>query len=115
MAPQFYRRKHKNRPKLPKQCEEIKKSFEDANILEKYGLTLDEKSQLYADTFVSSDHSFCVFKSQYVIDLIKSQIIPNHRRYLLDGTFKTAAKPFKQLLTKSLQYEHKVSLFKRLV
>lgn len=111
MAAQFYRRKHKNRPKLPKECEEIKKSFEDHNILRKYGQTMDGRSKFYVNTIVSADYSFCVFKSQAVADLINNKIDKNQRRYLLDGTFKTAAKPFTQCLTVSVEYKQEVSSF----
>lgn len=111
MAPQFYRRKHKNRPKLPKECEDIKKSFEDHSTLRKYGHTLDGKSKFYINTIVSANYSFCVFKSQAVADMINNKIDKNQRRYLLDGTFKTAPKPFTQCLTVSLEYKQEVSVF----
>lgn len=97
---------------MPKDCEEIERSFEDVNILRKYGLTLDEKSKFYVDTVVSSNHSFCVFQSEAAIDLIKNRIDPKQRRYLLDGTFQSAAKPFGQLLTISVEYKHIVSFSK---
>lgn len=111
MAPQFYRRKHKNRPRLPKDCEEIKRSFENENIFKKYGYTLDEKSKLYVDTILYESHSFCVFQSQAVIEMIKKEIDENQRRYLIDGTFKTAAKPFSQCVTISVEYKQEVSPF----
>lgn len=60
MAPQFYRRKHKNRPKLPEDCQDIKASFEDDTILRKYGHTLDGKTKFYVNTIVSANYSFCV-------------------------------------------------------
>lgn len=109
MATQFYRRKHKNRPKLPKNCEEIKESFENDNsILEKYGFTLDKKSRFYVDTIIADGHSFCVFESTSIINMIKTKIPRNKRKYLLDGTFKTAAKPFTQLLTISVEFKNEV-------
>lgn len=109
MAPQFYRRKHKNRPKLPKGCDEIKKDLDDANILKKYGYTLSGNSKFYVDTILRPNHSFCVFKSQGVIDIIKDRIDINNRCYLLDGTFQCVAKPFMQLLTISVQFKNNVS------
>lgn len=111
MARQFYRRKHKNRPKLPKDCGEIKRCFADDDILKKYGFTLDGKFKLYLDTIVSANHSFCVFQSQAVMNMVKERVDKNHRRYLLDGTFKSAAKPFKQLLTISAEYKNDVSFY----
>lgn len=109
MSRQFSRRKFKDRPKLPKGCEEIKKQFEDADVLRKYGYTLDKKSAFYVDTIVKSKYSFCLFKSEAVIEFIKKRI--KQRRYLLDGTFKTAAKPFVQILSISVEYKRKVSFF----
>lgn len=111
MARQFYRRKRKNRPKIPKECEEIKRSFEDADVLRKYGFTLCNKSKFYVDTVVSSNHSFCVFQSQAVIELIKNRIDAKQRKYLIDGTFQSAAKPFAQFLTISVEYKNIVSFF----
>lgn len=109
MSRQFSRRKFKDRPKLPKSCGQIKKQFEDANVLRKYGYTLDKKSVFYVDTVVKSEYSFCLFKSEAVIEFIKRRI--KQRRYLLDGTFQTAAKPFVQVLSISVEYKRKVSFF----
>lgn len=110
MAPQFYRRKHKHRPRLARDCEEIKRSFENENIFKKYGYALDEKSKLYVDTILFESHSFCVFQSKAVTEMIKREIDENQRQYLIDGTFKTAAKPFEQCITISIEYKQEVSL-----
>lgn len=111
MSRQFSRRKYKNRPKLPKGCEEIKQKFEDIDILRKFGHTLDEKSKLYVNTVVKPNYSFMIFESDAVIDLIKKRIGPKQRRYLLDGTFQTAATPFVQILSISVEYKRKVCFF----
>lgn len=108
MAPQLYRRKNKNRPKLLQTCKEIKEKFENNTVLENYGFSLDKKSKMYIDTILCENHCFCVFKSQAVIDMITHRIDKNKRHYLLDGTFKICAKPFKQLLTLSVEYKNNV-------
>lgn len=77
--------------------------------MRKYGYTLDEKSVFYVDTVVISEYSFCLFKSEAVIEFIRRRI--KQRRYLLDGTFQTAAKPFVQVLSISVEYKRKVSFF----
>lgn len=104
------RRKYKNRPKLPKDCEEIKMKFENDDVLKKYGYTLDGDSKFYVNTILKQNHSFCVFQSQVITDFMRNKIDANERRYLIDGTFKTAAKPFKQYITISAEYEDDVSL-----
>lgn len=112
MSRQFRRRKHKDRPTLPKSYEQIKTMFESAVILKKYGFTLDKKSKFYSGTVLSSKHSFCVFQSPKVIELIRTEIGKKQRKFLIDGTFSTAAKPFSQFLTMSVQYKQKASVFK---
>lgn len=109
MAPQLYRRKHKERPKLPLDCLQIKSSFQNTSILNKYGYTLDKKSKMYVDTFINESHAFCIFQSQSVIDMVKNEFRDKDRIYMLDGTFKTAARPFTQLLTISIQFRNDVS------
>lgn len=114
MSRQLGRRKHKDRPPLPKSFEQIKTLFESTEILNKYGFTLDEESKFYSGTVLSSKHSFCVFQSPKVFELIKMEIGKHQRKYLIDGTFSTAAKPFTQLLTISVQYKQRASDFKNI-
>lgn len=110
MAPQLYRRKYKNRPKLKNlDCDQIKTSFQNESILKKYGLTLDGKSKFYVDTILCEDYSFCVFKSETIMKMISENV--TQRRFLIDGTFKTAAKPFSQCVTISVEYKGEVSFF----
>lgn len=84
MKSQFYRRKNKNRPTLPKACEDLKKSLQNKKNLKDYGYALD-KSQFYVDTILCENYSFSVFQSQTVTDLIEKKIETNERKYLIDG------------------------------
>lgn len=104
--------KNKSYPQRPKNIDEIKNLFNDPAILQQYGRTLDNKSQLYIDTEIhGEEHAFCIFSSAATVEFVRHNIAPGQRRYLLDGTFRVVPKEFYQMLTISIEYENDVSFW----
>lgn len=116
----LYYIRNKLLPDSPKTIEDIVAAFERPDVEKTIGSSKhsadipfyvgchEEKNQ-------NDEHSFayCVFKSQYTIDLI-DQHIPNknERDILLDATFKCCPfGPFNQLLLLHFRYQDKVFPF----
>lgn len=83
--------------------------FEIPEIREKYGYTYDGDAPLYVGCEVNDQYAFAIFKSQFVIDQIKANILPADRKYLMDGTFDCIPKEFYQLVIISIEYKNDVS------
>lgn len=86
--------------------------FEVPSILEEYGLTLNKKNRFYVGSKATKEFAFHVFMSFSVIEMIRKFITPEHRRYLVDGTFKIAPSQFRQLLIISIEYKKDVCISK---
>lgn len=102
------RHKNKQYPKCPGSIEEIRQTFMDPNILEKYGNNIEGDGMFYVDTIVHQNYAFTVFVSKYVIDFIKKNIPPKSRHYLLDATFDSLLNQYYQLLIISIEYQNDV-------
>lgn len=116
----LYYIRNKLLPDSPKTIEDIVAAFEREDVEKTIG---SSKHSADVPFFVgcheeknkNDDHAyaFCVFKSQYTIDLINRHI-PNfeERDILLDATFKCCPfGPFKQLLLLYFRYQNKVFPF----
>lgn len=76
--------------------------------MEKYGYTLDGRYQLYHETPCNNDgDEFVLFASHATIEIVKQHV--TDRKYLMDGTFRTAPRNFYQLLTISIEFQNEVS------
>lgn len=109
MNRQLTRIKTEPRPKLPINNMKIFELFQRPDIIEKYGYTLDGSNRLYIDTVIKEQYSFCIFASFAVLNIVRSNIKPEHRRYLIDGTFNVVPRSFYQLLIISIEFENNVS------
>lgn len=109
MRQQLGKIKNRNIPKKPKSVEEVHQLFQQPHIMEKYGYTLDNKHQLYTASVCSADYAFTLFTSKAVLDFVEKNI-PTNRKYLLDGTFKSAPGPYYQLLTISIEFKNEVNV-----
>lgn len=108
---QLYRIRDKKYPKRPSTDEELKSALEDNGIFEQYGKTLDHLRPVYAGSVIEKDeYAFHVFASFGIVDLVKANIPPDQRRYLVDGTFKIIPRQFRQLLILAIEYKNDVSL-----
>lgn len=97
-------------PKVPKDIYEIHDSMMLPDNREKFGLTLDNKNDLYTGTVIFDKDGFMLFKSQKNIDFVKQHIEGGQRNYLLDGTFKIVPNQFSQLLIICFEYKNNVSI-----
>lgn len=102
------RKKNKKYPKRPKNHEEARKILKSPEIAKEFGFTLDNNSEFYADTVITPDHSFHVFKSHTTVKFIEEHIPPKQRNYLLDGTFSVVPKQFRQLLIICIEFMNDV-------
>lgn len=79
-----------------------------------FGLTKDDANPMHFFTacIAEENYSFCLFSSEKSINLVKENIQPAQRRYLMDATFKIIPKGcFKQLLIIYIEYFGEVSNF----
>lgn len=97
-----------NYPKKPNSIEEIQRVFCDPNIIEKYGSTHNGEA-FYIDTIIARDYKFTIFASPNTIEFIEKNIAPESSRYLMDGTFDSLPKGYKQLLIISIEFQNDVS------
>lgn len=102
--------KNAKRPKIPQDPANLRLLFDKPDTFAKYGYTLDQRSSFYVDTIVEPQFSFCVFKSDSIIGIIKEYIDPTHRHYLIDGTFSCVPAGFYQVIIISIEYQNDVSL-----
>lgn len=97
------------RPKIPGNNMQILELFQSPDIIEKYGLTLDKSARFYIDTVLSEQYSFTIFASFAILNLVRRNIDPEQRHYLIDGTFKVVPRTFYQLLIVSIEFQNDVS------
>lgn len=107
----MYRIRDKEYPSRPKTDEDIQTTFNNPDIFEEYGKSLNGQHQFYVGSDVNENYAFHVFASFDTIDLIEKYIVPDQRNYLMDGTFKIAPSKFQQLLIISIEYKNDVSIF----
>lgn len=108
MERQLHRIRDKKYPERPKSDEAVKIVLKKPEIFEEYGSTLNKEHPFYVDSVVEDSYAFHVFASFAVINLIKKNIEPAQRRYLMDGTFKIVPRQFSQLLIISIEYKQMV-------
>lgn len=101
--------KNKSYPRIPKTALEIQNFFRVPANIDEHCSTMDTASSLYVDTIVTADYAFTVFASHAIINIVRRNIDPNERNYLIDGTFKVVPKVFYQLITISIEYKNDVS------
>lgn len=106
------RLKNKKYPKRPTTAGEIIDAFQNPSIVQEFGLNLRADNRFYVDTIVTkSNSSFTIFASYPIIEMIKKNILPNERKYLLDGTFDvTPFGHYYQLLVIYIEYQNDVGL-----
>lgn len=108
MNRQLTRIKTKARPKIPTNNMQILKLFQSPDIIDEHGYTLDGSSRLYVDTIITEQYSICIFASFAIINMVRHNINPEQRRYLIDGTFQMVPRTFYQLLIISIEFENDV-------
>lgn len=103
--------KNSKYPNCPKTCEELKANFEKPDIINRYGNNLDRTENFYIDTVILNEqYAFCLFASHSMINLVRQNIEPKRRKYLIDGTFSCAPKMFYQLLIITIEFNNDVSV-----
>lgn len=96
----------------PKTSEEIQKSFENPDVMENFGFTIRQQNptRFYKTLVIQNNYKFCVFASDEIIELIKSNIAEDQRDYMMDATFKVCPYgDFNQLLIIYIAYCGEVS------
>lgn len=97
----------------PGSIEEIRKAFDNPDILNDLGSSKDrEKGILYKYAHEEKKFSYCVLQSPKSIELILDNLkLPNERFFLIDGTFQITpmSSVFKQVLIIHAQFGIKVN------
>lgn len=103
--------KNKQYPKIPKTIEQLREALESSSVRNDYLRALgSNETEFYIQTVIKPTYSFSVFASLNIINLIRNHIVPKHRNYLIDGTFKIVPKIFYQLLIISIEFMNDVSI-----
>lgn len=95
----------------PKTTAQVIEAFNFENVWTNFGITKDKENPRHFFTACIADemYSFCLFSSLKTIDLIKENILPAKRTYLMDATFKIVPHGcFKQLLVIYVEYFEEV-------
>lgn len=100
-------------PAKPKNTSEIKNAFEDPTTMMDYGMNLRKTYPFYINTVETKRSAFTVFASHEMIRMVDDFIIPENRRYMVDGTFNVVpfGCGFYQLLVIAIEYKRDVSGF----
>lgn len=109
----LYRLRDPEYPERPATHEKVREKFNEPEIVERFGRTMNMFEKFYAGSIVETLFAFHVWASFATINIIKSHITPDKRNYLLDGTFKvipSTSKLFSQLLIISIEYKNDVSI-----
>lgn len=110
MKETLQRHKTKSHPKIPESIQNLRATFSDRAVLEKYGYNLDGDEKFYIDTVIEKDFAFTVFASKYVIDFVQQNIEPGSRHYIMDGKFDSIPGGFYQLLIITIEFQNDVSI-----
>lgn len=89
--------------------EEIIAAFENEGTMTSFGYSKhDNSTPLYKGTIMDGVKYICTFlASETIIDMIKENIEPERRKYMMDATFKIVpVGVFKQLLIIYVEYLH---------
>lgn len=105
----LHRRKSIKYPKLPKTHAEACALLQDPKISTEFLQTADQNGKFYVGSEVKKEHSYHVFASYSVVELITKHMVGQPRRYLIDGTFKVVPRGFAQLLIIAIEYRNKVN------
>lgn len=98
----------------PKTAVQVIEAFNLENIWTFYGITKDETNpkSFFTACIIEEKFSFCLFSSLKTINLIKENIPPAKRTYLMDATFKIVPQGcFKQLLVIYIEYFEEVMFY----
>lgn len=118
----FQKLRNKKMPPSPNSIAEILAAYQNVDVMNLYGMTKHDEQRVFfkhaqqtesinETTQEKETHSFCLFASQSIADLIQENIDVNRRRYLMDATFKCVPytkSAFKQLLIIHVEYLGKV-------
>lgn len=104
----YQKHQRKGIPKNPKTVDDVKSYFEQQEIRDRYGKSLNTNPKpFYNETVVTSMFAYVIFCSEVIL-----QNLPPIRRLFIDGTFKVVpAGPFKQLLIIGIENDSHVSIF----
>lgn len=100
--------KTKPYPTVPKTRLELQQTLNRSAVIRDHGYNLDGTARLYVDTVLTEDYVFTIFASNDIIKIIKQNIEPMKRKYLLDGTFKVVPNQFYQLLIIAIEFKNDV-------
>lgn len=96
----------------PQTALELIYAFQKENIWNSFGKSIEENNSntaFFKACIIEEHYSYCIFASEKSIKLIKENIAPSNRRYLIDGTFSVVPKScFKQLLIVYIEYFNQV-------
>lgn len=83
-------RRYKNIfPKIPTCPQDIIDVFKNEIVYEEYALNMRKTHPFYITTEICGlGNIFSVFSSKQIIEMVERHIMPKHRKYLIDGTFK---------------------------
>lgn len=101
----------KNLVTSPKNALEVIEAFNLENVWNDFGLSKDylNPRHFFTAAIKEENYSFCLFSSLKTIYLIKENIPPSKRTYLIDATFKIVPYGcFKQLLVIYIEYFEEV-------
>lgn len=96
----------------PKTPLNVIESFQLESVWNNFGLSKDEVNprHFYTACIFENEYSFCLFSSLKSIDLVKENIPPGNRTYLMDATFSMVPQGcFKQHLVIYILYFDEVS------
>lgn len=100
--------------KSPNTLEVIEREFKKASVFQDLGLSRHhEHGVLYNGIDIAKDYCNCFFSSAKAIQLVKDNLEPDERFYLMDGTFRiTPHGEFQQVLIIHVEYGIKVNILK---
>lgn len=97
----------KNFVSSPKSALDVVEAFNIENVWTQYGVSkdCDNPEHFYTASISDKDYSYCIFSSQKSIHLIRENISPTNRKFLIDATFKPVPRGcFNQLLIIYVEY-----------
>lgn len=99
--------------KSPNTLEDIEREFKNENVFRDLGLSkFHEHGVLYNGIKIEKDYCNCFFSSEKSIKLVKENLEPNERFFIMDATFRiTPHGEFQQVLIIHVQFGIKVSVF----
>lgn len=107
----LYYIRNKSLPDSPKTIDDIVSAFDIPDVNTHIGTTKHTDGlPFFVECHEDEAFAYCLFKSQYTIDLMTKHIPGDQRDILMDSTFKCCPfGPFNQLLIMYIRYQDKVS------